>query len=148
MSQVRFQSLIDSLGLSVRLRMERGRHGQLRTQKLRDSFPKRTREPSVTIRDKFAAKTMQPENIVHVQRREILRAQRLLASHEMNHFRQLIHKDTDRVMPSFSIRKLDNKIEGHSMFWLLWNFQRLECAVRPVATSLVTLAHSTRRNKQ
>ena len=35
MSQVRFKSLIDSLGLSVCLRMERGRHRQLRIKKLR-----------------------------------------------------------------------------------------------------------------
>ena len=115
----------------------------LSTNKLRYPFPKRTREPSITICDELSAQTMETPDLINIEFSEIFRRHFFTASHKMHHFCKLIDKDTNTIVPMFSLRKLDNKIKRDCMPRLIRNWQRLQCTKGPVATGLISLAQYT-----
>jgi hypothetical protein len=78
--------------------MKRRRPTKQRAKQLGHSFSKLTRELTITIRYKLFAKTMVAENIVYAEVCKSSRKQFFFAGHEVYHLRQLVNKDTDRVM--------------------------------------------------
>ena len=106
------------------------------TNKLRHPFPEHAREPSITICDKLLAQTMQLPDLINIELCEILRRQVLTTSHKMHHFRQLVNKDTNTIIPTLRLGQLDNKVKRNGFPRLFWNRKRLQCTKRPVTTGL------------
>ena len=62
------------------------------TNKLRHPFPKRTREPSITISDKLFAQTVELPDLINIELCKISRREIFTASHKMHHFVSLSTK--------------------------------------------------------
>jgi hypothetical protein len=74
MTQIRFQSLVNPFSLTIiRLRMKRRQHSKPHAKQLGHPFLKRTREPTITIRDELFAKTMVTENMINIELCELIR---------------------------------------------------------------------------
>src|SRR6476469_4310723 len=146
MTQIRFQCLINPLSLTIRLRMKRRRNSKLRAKQFGYSFPKRTREPDITIRNEHSAQAMELLNIIHIKLCKILCRDSFPTCYEVYHLCQLINKHTDTVVTLCRFWQLDNEIHAHCIPRSVRNGNWLQLTVWRVTTRLVTSTTDTIRN--
>jgi hypothetical protein len=113
-TQVRFQALIDTLSLSIRLWVVSGTHGQCDLCQSKQLAPKRACENGVPIRYDVSGHTMKPEDVIQECLSNLLGREWMVKRHKMCEFAEFIHDHHDAIGMSSGWEAI-YKIHGHHL---------------------------------
>jgi len=135
---VLFDELVDSFGLTVSLRMEGGRHVDLRAKKALKSAPKFAVEDRTAIGDDIVGCTMSAVDIVEVESSDRwCIASFFLEWDEIRVFGEAINDDEDRVVAFDRLGKFDDEIHGDTSPGAGRDRKGVEASVRLISRRLV-----------
>ena len=138
---------IDSLSLTIRLRMESSGRTVLNAMEAETLLKKGAHELGITISDERNRPAMLRQNRVVKQMSYLKTSDSGVCGDKMDHLGEFINKHTNRIITSRCQRKSHNEIHGDSVPWQSRRDDRLHQTRRLVVRGLVPLTGDTSIDK-